>query len=170
VTASPPARRPAPVSFGDEPTRQVDDALLSALRNAPPAKAAPKPPPTRPEDWHGQPPPIQPARPDEPTRLANISAMLPGLRREAQGEGREGLDGNEEMTRPADDFRRRPPAPGIGGFEENRDPDEATRLSSLESMTALERARGNGSPSEDRTRAVNIRSDPSFSDIDWDLD
>jgi hypothetical protein len=34
----------------------------------------------------------------------------------------------------------------------------------------MERARNHGPGNEERTRAVNIRNDPSISDIDWDLD
>ena len=162
-TAPPPApaRRQPPVSFGDEPTRQVDDALLSALRNAPPAKAAPKPPS---EEWRDHAPPpnaVHAARPDEPTRLANIAAMLPGVRRDVPEDPRHADE--------APPSRRRPPAPGVATFDDDRDSDEATRMSNIDSMAAHER-RNNGSPNEDRTRAVNIRNDRSISDIDWDLD
>ena len=172
-TAPPPAsvRRPPPVSFGDEPTRQVDDALLSALRSAPPAKAAPKPPS---DEWRDHVPPpssVPAARPDEPTRLANIAAMLPGVRRDVPDEPR--AQRRDDRGRHADEAppRRRPPAPGVATFDDDRDSDEATRMSSIDSIAALERRNhGNGSPNEDRTRAVNIRNDPSISDIDWDLD
>jgi hypothetical protein len=34
----------------------------------------------------------------------------------------------------------------------------------------MERARNHGPSNDERTRAVNIRNDPSISDIDWDLD
>mgnify|MGYP000564813914 CR=1 FL=1 len=44
-----------------------------------------------------------------------------------------------------------------------------TRLSSLEGLAAMERARQSGG-NDERTRAVNIRNDPSISDVDWDLD
>jgi hypothetical protein len=82
--------------------------------------------------------------------------------------------GQDEMTRPHDDdfpprFLSKRQADSFGGFEDQRE-DEATRLSNLESIAAMERARANGSGNEDRTRAVNIRNDPSISDIDWDLD
>jgi hypothetical protein len=90
-------------------------------------------------------------------------------------DGREGPDGVDEMTRPAEDFagRLRAPAAAVanfGGFEDHQDPDEATRLASVDSMAALERARAHGQATDERTRAVNIRNDPSISDIDWDLD
>ena len=193
----PPPRRQAPISFGDEPTRQVDDTLLSALRNAPPAKASPKPTPpppksnggsggrVRPGDskppadgWNGRQNAVQAARPDEPTRIANIGAVAAsrggGGYDEPHGDGREGLDGAEEMTRPADDFRSRrrmapppPPGSGNGAFEDHRDPEEATRL--VDGI-ATDRAHNHGPSNDERTRAVNIRNDPSISDIDWDLD
>jgi hypothetical protein len=174
-------RRPAPVSFGDEPTRQVDDALLSALRNAPPAKAAPRPNPSPPKPSNGdewQPAAIaratQAARPDEPTRIANIGARYA----DPPADDHAGLDGIEERTRLADDFpgrRRVPPPPPAaahnGELEDERNPEEATRLASLDSIAAMERSRNHYGPSNDeRTRAVNIRDDPSISDIDWDLD
>jgi hypothetical protein len=58
-------------------------------------------------------------------------------------------------------------------LEDHRNTDEATRLASLDGMAAMERAR-KGQPiqpgNDERTRAVNIRNDPSISDVDWDLD
>jgi hypothetical protein len=152
-------RRPVPVPFGDEPTRQVDDELLTALRNAAPAKPSPKPglPPPKP----GLPRPggVRPALPDEPTRMSNIDAI-----------SRE----HEEMTRPSDDFPPRflqPRDDGYGaGFEDLREGEDATRLASLDGIAAMERARNHGPSHDERTRAVNIRNDPSISDIDWDLD
>jgi len=47
--------------------------------------------------------------------------------------------------------------------------DEATSIASLDGIAAMERARHQGN-NDERTRAVNIRNDPSISDIDWDLD
>ena len=80
----------------------------------------------------------------------------------------------DDMTRPSGDF---PPKylsqstePNFGSFEDHQDPDEATRLSSLDGIAAMERARNHGPSNDERTRAVNIRNDPSISDIDWDLD
>jgi hypothetical protein len=152
---------PVPAPFGDEPTRQVDDELLAALRNAPPAKPSPRPSAIRPS--LPRPSAIRPAAPDEPTRMGPID--------EFDGPG------SDEMTRPADDFPPRflSPAPTtepeLGRvFEDHRELDEATRLASLDGMAAMERARSHGPPNDERTRAVNIRNDPSISDIDWDLD
>jgi hypothetical protein len=56
------------------------------------------------------------------------------------------------------------------GFEDHRELDEATRLSSIDGIAAMERGRNHGPSHDERTRAVNIRNDPSISDIDWDLD
>ncbi len=72
--------------------------------------------------------------------------------------------GIEELTRPAEDYPPKylPPM-------QLDETDEATRLASLDSLAAMERVRG-GPSNDERTRAVNIRNDPSISDIDWDLD
>jgi hypothetical protein len=203
-------RRPAPLPFSDEPTRQVDDELLNALRNAPTAKPAPKPAPKptlprpsamqpavgrpsaihpapgRPGALHPLPRPsaprpgvIQPAAPDEPTRLGHVVPLGP------DGHGHDSglaLDheidrGIDEMTRPSDDFPPRflstapTTEPGMAAsFEDLRDAEEATRLSRIEGAAAMEHARHHGPSHDERTRAVNIRNDPSISDIDWDLD
>ena len=59
--------------------------------------------------------------------------------------------------------------PQFPGIEDNA--DEATRLSSIDSIAAMERVRNAPhNNSDERTRAVNIRNDPSISDIDWDID
>jgi thioredoxin reductase (NADPH) len=201
-------RRPPPTPFADEPTRQVDDELLNALRSAPTAKPAPKPTLPRPsaiEPAAGRPSAIQPAAgrpsalqpapgrpggkpqlprpsmlqttPGEPTRLAYAGAVGhddahdPDL--ELDHEHDHGID---DLTRPADDFPPRFLAtapttePGAGAlFEDHREADEATRLSRLEGIT-IERARNHGPSHDERTRSVNIRDDPSISDIDWDID
>src|SRR5262249_6297342 len=122
----------------------------------------------------------QSAAPDEPTRLGPVAALRLG---DSHGHGSDlALDheidrGIDDMTRPADEFPPRylSAAPTtepqmMGAFEDHHDSDEATRLSSIESITAMERARHHGSSNDERTRAVNIRSDPSISDVDWDLD
>ena len=60
-----------------------------------------------------------------------------------------------------------PQLPGAMDFGQ----DEATSIASLDGIAAMERARHQGPTNNDeRTRAVNIRNDPSISDIDWDLD
>jgi len=43
-------------------------------------------------------------------------------------------------------------------------------LSFRGTIQELERARTQNPANDERTRAVNIRNDPSISDIDWDLD
>ncbi|HEY0191621.1 MAG TPA: hypothetical protein VGC42_10915, partial [Kofleriaceae bacterium] len=178
AAAAPPQREsrlPVPAPFGDEPTRQVDDQLLSALRNAPPAKPSPRQEPraaaaprasaTSPKPMLPK-PGIQAARPDEPTRISIDTNNLGNA-------GASGFD-NDEMTRPSDDlhhkFLANAPAtdpPGFTGFEDHAG-DEATRLSSFDGLSALERARAQGN--DERTRAVNISNDSSISDVDWDLD
>jgi thioredoxin reductase (NADPH) len=170
--AQPVPRRPVPVPapFGDEPTRQVDDDLLTVLRSQTPAKAAPKPAPKptpkpTPRSKLPRPNVPIPAQPDEPTRMAHIDSF-----------GLDDAHGQDDRTRPTSDFPPKflTPAPAtdpsFGAFEDHHDGDEATRLASLDGMAALERARNHGPPNDERTRAVNIRNDPSISDIDWDLD
>ena len=69
-----PARRPAPVPFSDEPTRQVDDAMLAALRAMPTAKPAIKDAPSK--DAPGKAATLR-AMHDEPTRMnIGVSAAL----------------------------------------------------------------------------------------------
>jgi thioredoxin reductase/ferredoxin len=156
----PSARRQVPAPFGDEPTRQVDDDLLNALRNQTPAKPSPNltPRPKLPRPSH-----TVSAQHDEPTRMANIDPLA--------FDDTHGLD---DLTRPASDF---PPKflsastdPDFAMFEDQHDSEDATRLASLDGMAAMERARNHGPSNDERTRAVNIRNDPSISDIDWDLD
>jgi hypothetical protein len=140
----------------------VDDDLLAQLRNQTPAKPASKSS-AKPKLPRPNPGPVIPANHDEPTRMAHIDALA--------FDDSNSLD---DMTRPSGDF---PPKylspstePNFGSFEDHQDPDEATRLSSLDGIAAMERARNHGPSNDERTRAVNIRNDPSISDIDWDLD
>jgi thioredoxin reductase/ferredoxin len=192
---SPPTRRPLPAPFSDEPTRQVDDELLTALRNAPPAKPSPRPGlprPTATQAAAGRPSAIQAAvapprqsaihavprqsaivhaAPDDPTRTA-LALADHGHPLGIDDEFDHEID---ELTRPVDDFPPRflPTAPTTepgmtGGFDDHHS-EERTRLASLDSIAAMERARKHGG-NDERTRAVNIRNDPSISDIDWDLD
>jgi len=130
------------------------------------------------------------AAPDEPTRLSHVGSVALGgghgpdlaldhdlahdLDHEIDHEIDRGID---EMTRPLDDFPPRFLAaapitePGTDAlFEDHRDSEEATRLSRIEGGAARERARHHGPSHDERTRAVNIRNDPSISDIDWDID
>jgi thioredoxin reductase (NADPH) len=57
-------------------------------------------------------------------------------------------------------------------FEDHSDFEEATALASLDGLAKMERANRDSRPPvrEERTRAVDIRNDPSISDIDWDID
>ncbi|MEJ7604468.1 MAG: NAD(P)-binding domain-containing protein [Kofleriaceae bacterium] len=143
-----PARRAVPPPVSDEPTRQVDDDILSALRSQQGATPS-------------QPPPFN----DEPTRMAKID---PRAYDETGVEQRphRGDRGKFPPTAPATD----PHIPDLEDHTNDHSNDEATRMASLDGIAALERARNAGPPNEDRTRAVNIRNDPSISDIDWDLD
>jgi thioredoxin reductase (NADPH) len=148
-----PAKRQVPPPFGDEPTRQVDDNMLNALRAVEQNQA--KPP--APKSSRAQPVAKSPFD-AEPTRMAAIDPRAydeTGV--EAHTERAPGrFPANAPSTDPQHPF-----------LEDHG--DEATRLSSIESIAAMERVR-NAPNSDERTRAVNIRNDPSISDVDWDLD
>ncbi|MBA2540376.1 MAG: NAD(P)-binding domain-containing protein [Deltaproteobacteria bacterium] len=179
------ARRQVPPPFGDEPTRQVDDDILSALRNLPdkpaPMNLAPTPTPSKQSPKPSRAIPVpKPAFGEEPTRMAAIDPR-------AYDE-----TGVEERTDRGSQVRKFPqaqpktdPSPSrFGGGELEDNGDEATRLASLDSLAAMDRVRNSpnaphkaphppspsANSSDERTRAVNIRNDPSISDIDWDLD
>ena len=167
----PPPRRAVPQPFGDEPTRQVDDELLSALRSseqqqqkrkqAPthlPSKAVQMAPSKLPPSK--APPPSQ-MQFEEPTRMANIDAHL--MNKHAFDEA------NTEGERP-DKFLSQAPATDPSNAPVHLDEhDEATRMANIDGISGIERLR-NQVPQDERTRAVNIRNDKSISDIDWDLD
>lgn len=148
------ARRPVPPPFSDEPTRQVDDQLLASLR-AQPAAVAPMT-----TDVSALPPGFH----DEPTRMSSYDPVP------------------FDETNLAPEYAP-PPAPvalpphRFPAHAPATDPDahldsfeEKTSIASLDSIAAMERARHHGPLNDERTRAVNIRNDPSISDIDWDLD
>jgi hypothetical protein len=142
VRAQPQPRRAVPPPFSEEPTRQVDDELLTALRQG--EIASPRPTPSFNE---------------EPTRLAPQMAPM-RLEDSGQFTNRDPLSPKFPPNTPATD----PNMPGVDQFEEK------TSIASLDSIAAMERARHQGNANDERTRAVNIRNDPSISDIDWDLD
>jgi hypothetical protein len=143
-----PARK-VPPPFSDEPTRQVDNEILNALRSGQMPNRPPLPPP---------------AFNDEPTRMAP-PMNLNDMRAFGDDTGPEGptgpMHGRFPQQAPATD----PAVPGIEQYPQ----DEATSIASLDGIAAMERARHSGN-NDERTRAVNIRNDPSISDIDWDLD
>jgi thioredoxin reductase (NADPH) len=161
------SRRPVPAPFGEEPTRQVDDDLLTALRNAPPAKPSPKAGPGVKTGTMNKvalaaapagkaKPGVIPARHDEPTRISIDTTALPG------GAPLPGVstgsfdEANDEATR-SDDFPRHK-------FLAEAPATDLNAVGPFEDLHARRHA------NDERTRSVNIRNDPSISDIDWDLD
>jgi hypothetical protein len=48
--------------------------------------------------------------------------------------------------------------------------DEATRMAHVDAVSRRYPPPPSSSKNEERTRAVDIRQDPSISDIDWDID
>ena len=137
-----PPKRTVPPPFSEEATRQVDENLLGALRTAP--AASPPKGPSVADRLPGAPPPRGAPFDQEATRMAKID---PPRAYDRGGAGSAGFAADE----------------GDEGDEA-----EATRVASIDALTAMERMRKQGN--DDSTRAVNIRNDPSISDIDWDLD
>jgi thioredoxin reductase (NADPH) len=158
VTGRPRAALPKPFE-ADVPTRAVNDAdLVAQVRNAAGPGRIPGP------------------FDDMPTRLGDVDARL--------------LDQDviEEAlaTMPGDRFIGAATEPESRlGLDDNA--DEATRLSSIENVVTdrnLPRQKPNarrarpgeaappngGESLDERTRSVDIRNDPSMSDIDWDID
>jgi thioredoxin reductase/ferredoxin len=148
-------RRPLPPPFSDEPTRQVDDELLTSLRSQQQMRPAAPP---NPAPMHLAPP--LPSFHDEPTRMSDVDPRMydqtgPGV--------------GPDSTMPREKFPASLPSTDPGGYGLENHYDEATSIASMDGIAAMERAR-HGVSNEERTRAVNIHSDPSISDIDWDLD
>ena len=123
----------------------------------PPRSREVRPPPSGNAPRRPVPPPFS----DEATRQVDDEVMN-ALRRAP-------VESNDEPTRLAsidpraydahNAARAKLPPPSVIPLA----PDEATRLATIDSIT------GNVSDDE-RTRTVNVREDPSISDIDWDLD
>ena len=151
----PQPRRAVPPPFSDEPTRQVDDEILTALRSGQVVRPTPPPP--------------QAHFNDEPTRMAPPMDMRAfddsGMERPTN------RDFNGGFAPEAPKFPTNTPTtePSPFGNLDTSEIDEATSIASLDGIAAMERARHQGN-NDERTRAVNIRNDPSISDIDWDLD
>ncbi|MFN0247568.1 MAG: NAD(P)-binding domain-containing protein [Kofleriaceae bacterium] len=158
-----PPRRPVPQPFGDEPTRQVDSEVISALRNEQQQQQGRQKAPTY-LPAKAVPPPFE-----DPTRMANVDAHL--------FDDSEFNDDDPSHATTLDPqfekFLKAAPKTELGsgipsgGFEEN----EATRMANVDGIAAMERARkANQFPPDESTRAVNIRTDRPMSDVDWDLD
>jgi thioredoxin reductase (NADPH) len=164
-----PARRPVPPPFSDEPTRQVDDELLTALRSQ--QQVRPSGPGMVPPQ---QPPAQRPSFHDEPTRMQAIDPRAYDETGPGPGPygppGGLGMRGGDRDTMPRDRFPANLPSTDPGGYGVDNNYDEATSIGNLDGMAAMERARHQGVGNDERTRAVNIHNDPSISDIDWDLD
>jgi thioredoxin reductase (NADPH) len=161
---APASRRPVPPPFGDEPTRQVDDDILNALRNDAPMNLPSTPSPSKqsPKPSRVMAAPKKPAFGEEPTRMATI---------DPRAYDETGVEERTDRGAPVAAKRMPPSSPTDASpfdFEDNG--DEATRLANVD-VAAMERVRNApANSSDERTRAVNIRNDPSISDIDWDLD
>jgi len=173
---------------------QANSARRAKRMSAPPPPSREKPPsqppPPRGKPRTAPPPPpgndrkAPPRRPlpgpfDEKTRAVNDPELLAALAA-APGPGRTSYD--EETTMDPNLLDDAGPTAHDGApkflpaktelsavppdqFDD--DPDEATRMANLGRISRERR----GNPGRDeRTRAVDIRSDQSISDIDWDLD
>ncbi|HUJ63534.1 MAG TPA: hypothetical protein VLX92_33775, partial [Kofleriaceae bacterium] len=149
-TAKPPSQPPPvrqkrelPRPF-EEKTRQVrDDELMAALRGAPgPGRLSF-------DDDRNEPF-------DEPTRMGDIDAKMLDAAA-AAGRAIPVPENGEYPPR----FLAANTEPSASIFENNE--DEATRMAHIDSARKPQ-------STEERTRAVDIRNDPSISDIDWDID
>jgi thioredoxin reductase/ferredoxin len=156
-----PPRRPVPPPFSEEPTRQVDDNLLHALRHGGGG------PFDEEESTH------QPGTDGDPTRLAGAAPPDPF-----------GPDDDDLAPPPPS---RGSPNAVTGRIDLEGGNDESTAMANIEGLIALERAnRGaprqppppKGAPKggpqppsrEEATRAIDLHRDGSISDVDWDLD
>jgi hypothetical protein len=136
-------RAPLPKPF-EEPTRAVQDAeLLAQVRNAPgPGRVGPAP------RAGGAP------FDDVETKLGNIDARL--------------LDDHAvdaALAVAGEKFIPTTTEPQAMLFD--HDDNEATRLSNVDGSLP---GRATAPTRDERTRAVDIRNDPSMSDVDWDID
>ncbi|NVB77720.1 MAG: hypothetical protein HOV81_04935 [Kofleriaceae bacterium] len=163
------ARKPLPNPFNEATRAMQDEELLAAVRAAPG--------PGRVEPARGQ---ERGSLFDEPTRMGDIdSHLIESTRRPDDITARENavtgpdaeyppkfLPANTELSPPL--------------FNDRFDDDEATRMASVDGSLPPKRSRGPSrlpppsrspaSKNDERTRAVDIRNDPSISDIDWDID
>jgi len=138
-------RAPLPKPF-EEPTRAVQDAeLLAQVRSAPgPGRLGGGPPPRAGAPFD-----------DVETKLGNIDARL--LDDHAVDAALSAVTGEKFIPSTTE--------PQAMLFDHD---DEATRLSNVDG--SLPGQRQNAPTRDERTRAVDIRNDPSMSDVDWDID
>jgi len=134
-------RAPLPKPF-EEPTRAVQDAeLLAQVRSAPgPGRVGGPPRGGAPFD-------------DMPTKLGDIDARL--LDDGAVDAALSAVAGEKFIPTTTE--------PQAMLFDDN----EATRLSNVDGSLP---GRTSAPSRDERTRAVDIRNDPSMSDVDWDID
>jgi hypothetical protein len=137
-------RPPVPPAFNDEATREVDEKLLSSLRDKLPPKIGAKSPGTANHF-------------DEPTRMASIDP-----RAAFDESDQAGMTENDEATRMANidslaAMSRKPPPPSTQSKKKTPLPKPSKNPPAKEGV-------------DERTRAVDIRNDKSISDIDWDLE
>jgi hypothetical protein len=126
-------RRPVPPPFSDEPTRQVDDDLLNALRSQP----ASIPPST----------PSRPSFSDEPTRMAKIDPRAydeTPIEERTRPPERVATPSAAVTTSPRPKFPPQAPttAPSISEFENHG--DEAARGRPQKASRRWNRARNGG--------------------------
>jgi thioredoxin reductase/ferredoxin len=147
ATQPPPRPRPGLPKPFDEPTRAMrDDELLAAVRAAPgPGRVADEP-------VRGVRSAPGPGRSvfDEPTRMGGVDLS-------AFDNPEEGATSAEYPPKFLDAKTEHSPSP----FDE-----EATRMANVDGSPRQPRTAAH----DERTRAVDIRNDPSISDIDWDID
>jgi thioredoxin reductase len=98
---------------------------------------------------------------EEPTRMGDVDARL-------LDQGAEDIETRTEFPPKFLQASTEPAMPPVNPFDEST--DESTRLANVEGIAKMERDRAKQPRAEERTRAVDIRQDPSMSEIDWDID
>ena len=169
-----PGARRVPPPFNDEATRQVDEQVLASLRDLQKGGKPQLPKPGGKNHF------------DEPTRMANIDPRafdetehahqtildsdLPRRPSEDEATRMSNVDSLAAMGRARKAQPSRPPPPDAARPGPKSGSLEAPRPGPKSASRTAAKPPSAAKPSEDRTRAVDIRNDPSISDIDWDLD
>ncbi|MBV8757363.1 MAG: NAD(P)-binding domain-containing protein [Deltaproteobacteria bacterium] len=178
TAAPPPSQLPLPARPGTQPP-PVPARSKGPTQPPPRTKAPSVAPPPRLTGKKPLPKPFE----QEPTRAAEPGEDLLRAVRSAPGPGRsvfeeptrlggvdlsafDNLDDNATVGEHAPKFL---PAQTEAAPPPQFD-DEATRMAKIDNVARRFPPPPSSSKNEERTRAVDIRNDPSISDIDWDID
>lgn len=176
IPHAPPDPKLAPLHLPDEPDATAPSG--AAVPPSTPPSVPPSMPPTAPRAPGARPArptaarrPVPPPFNDEPTRQVDDPAMLEAFRASAERAAQQAPQSQPPALPPKHVFGDEPTRMAPPSHPVVDDPrDERTRMASLEAIAAMENTHRPTQPGDERTRAVNIRNDPSISDVDWDLD